>query len=205
MMIVLAESNFVLELAFQQDELDEVEWLVTMAEAQKIELVIPACALFEPYETVVRRRNGRSATLEKLRQELRQLSRSRAFASLAEPSQVVVGALAKSGTIEARGLEEAICRLLKCSVVQPLSASIFANALTVQSRFRLEPQDAIVFASVDEHARRHASEPKVFLNRNERDFLTREIQAHFRELNCKLLSRFSSGRQFVESRVRSAM
>jgi hypothetical protein len=51
-MIILAESNFVLELAFQQEERDEVERLVVMAEARKVELVIPACALFEPYETL---------------------------------------------------------------------------------------------------------------------------------------------------------
>jgi hypothetical protein len=49
-MIILAESNFVLELAFQQEERDEVERLVVMAEAREVELVIPACALFEPYE-----------------------------------------------------------------------------------------------------------------------------------------------------------
>jgi hypothetical protein len=57
-MIVLAESNFVLELAFQQEEQDEVERLVVMAEAREVELVIPACALFEPYET---RKRGRKS------------------------------------------------------------------------------------------------------------------------------------------------
>jgi hypothetical protein len=57
-MIVLAESNFVLELALQQEERDEVERLVAMAEARRIELVVPACALFEPYETLIRRKKA---------------------------------------------------------------------------------------------------------------------------------------------------
>jgi hypothetical protein len=201
-MIVLAESNFVLELAFQQEERDEVERLVVMAEARKVELVIPACALFEPHETLIRRRKERDATLAKLRNELRQLARSKAFANLAETSRSVTEALAESADIEAKGLEDTIRRLLKCSVVSPLSAMIIESALNAQSQFRLEPQDAIVFASVDEHARARASEPKVFINKNQADFLTPQIEAHFEQLNCKLLSNFSNGRQFVENKTR---
>lgn len=169
-MIVLAESNFVLELAFQQEERDEVERLVVMAEAREVELVIPACA----------------------------------FANLAETSRSVTGALAESADIEAKGLEDTIRRLLKCSVVPPLSATVIETALNAQSQFQLEPQDAIVFASVDEHARGRASEPKVFINKNQVDFLTPEIEAHFEQLNCKLLSKFSNGRQFVENKTRPA-
>lgn len=203
-MIVLAESNFVLELAFQQEECDEVERLVAMAEAGEVELVIPACALFEPYETLVRRRKERNTTLTRLRNELRQLARSKAFANLAETSRTVTGTLAESADIEAKGLEDTVRRLVRCSVVQPLSARIFENALSARTQFRLGPQDAIVFASVDEHARGHALEPKVFLNKNQDDFLTPEIEAHFQHLNCKLLSKFSNGRQFVENQARSA-
>jgi hypothetical protein len=43
-MIVLAESNLVLELALQQEQSSEVEGIVALAEAKQIELVIPACA-----------------------------------------------------------------------------------------------------------------------------------------------------------------
>jgi hypothetical protein len=43
-MIVLAESNLVLELAFQQEQSSDVEGIVALAEAQQIELLVPACA-----------------------------------------------------------------------------------------------------------------------------------------------------------------
>jgi predicted nucleic acid-binding protein len=200
--IVLAESNFVLELALQQEELAEADRLVAMAEAREIELVIPACALFEPYETLVRRRKARAALLERLRGELRQLTRSRAFAHLAESSRSVTGALFESVGLEAKGLEETIRRLLKCSVVTPLSAMLIESALDVQSKFQLQPQDAIVLASVVGHARERASEPKVFINKNEGDFLTPKIESYLELLNCRLLSKFSTGRQFVESHAR---
>jgi len=71
-----------------------------MAEAREIELVIPACALFEPYETLIRRRKEREATLGKLRNELRQLARSKAFANLAETSRFVTGVLAGRRFVE---------------------------------------------------------------------------------------------------------
>jgi hypothetical protein len=56
-MIVLGESNLVLELAFQQEEGDDADLIVRMAEEKRIALVIPACALFEPYETPVCKRH----------------------------------------------------------------------------------------------------------------------------------------------------
>lgn len=201
-MIVLAESNFVLELALQQEERDEVERLVAMAEARRIGLVVPACALFEPYETLIRRKKGSAITLVQLCKELDQLARSKAFAHLVARSQPVTDALKESADLESKGLEDTICRLLKCAIVPPLSAKIIANALSAQSQFKLAPQDAIVFASVDELARARVAEPKLFINKNERDFWKPDMEAHFEQLNCKLLPRFASGRQFAESRTR---
>jgi len=200
--IVLAESNFVLELALQQEELEAADRLVHLAEAHEIELVIPACALFEPYETLGRRRKQRAATLEKLRGELRQLARSKAFADLAEASHSAVRVLFESSVIEAKGLDDTIRRLMKCSVVTPLSVAVMETALDVQSRFELQPQDAIVFASVVGHARERASEPKVFLNKDQSDFSTPKIESYLELFNCRLLSKFSSGRQFVENHAR---
>ena len=75
-MIVLVESNFVIEFAQRQSEIADAERIVTLAENREIELAIPACALFEPYETLVRRRKQRAETVRKLRDEIRQLGRS---------------------------------------------------------------------------------------------------------------------------------
>jgi rRNA-processing protein FCF1 len=65
-MIVLVESNFVIEFAQRQAEIADAERIVTLAENREIELAIPACALFEPYETLVRRRKQRTGTVEQL-------------------------------------------------------------------------------------------------------------------------------------------
>ena len=96
-MIVVVESNFVLELAFAQEEAAEAK-IVALAEAKSIQLVIPGCALFEPYETVVRRRKEREVTIGRLRSELAQLARSEALAGLADTSKSVTRALVGSSS-----------------------------------------------------------------------------------------------------------
>jgi hypothetical protein len=83
-MIVTVESNFVLEIALRQDEVAECERLIALAQAGSIRLAIPACSLFEPFETMVRRRKQREAIFQKLRDELRELARTEAYAHLVE-------------------------------------------------------------------------------------------------------------------------
>jgi predicted nucleic acid-binding protein len=200
-MIVLIEANFVLELAFQQEEADEADRVVTFAETGRIQLVVPACALFEPYETLARRRKGRDATLARLRNELAQVARSKTFRNLAETSRAVTDALAESGEVEAKGLETTIRRLTSCATISPLTKSVIETALEYQAQFELEPQDAIVMASVDEHLKQCGGGHKVFVNKNHRDFLTPEIVERMGTHDCRLLPRISGARQYIEQQI----
>lgn len=63
-MIVAAESNFVLQLALEQEEGVAARSILDLAASGQIRLVIPACALFEPYETMVRRHRRRDRLLD---------------------------------------------------------------------------------------------------------------------------------------------
>ena len=50
-MNVYVESNFVLELAFLQEQCSSCEKILSLCEARRIQLLIPAYSLAEPYET----------------------------------------------------------------------------------------------------------------------------------------------------------
>lgn len=91
-MIVAVESNFVLELTYRQEEAPECERIVELANSGAIRLAIPACALFEPFETLARRRINREEILKELRKELQELARTQAYADLAETSRKAVSA-----------------------------------------------------------------------------------------------------------------
>jgi hypothetical protein len=56
---VYVESNFVLELALLQEQQASCEELLLLCEGRRIQLVIPACSLAEPYETLTRRHRQR--------------------------------------------------------------------------------------------------------------------------------------------------
>jgi hypothetical protein len=63
-MRVYAESNFVLELVLEHEQHQACEELVSLAAVDSLELVLPAFALLEPYQTIVRRRiEGKVSTM----------------------------------------------------------------------------------------------------------------------------------------------
>lgn len=52
-MRVYVESNAVLEIAFQQPEMEYVEDIIALAAQWRIELCYPAILLYEPLSTVL--------------------------------------------------------------------------------------------------------------------------------------------------------
>jgi predicted nucleic acid-binding protein len=199
-MIVVVESNFILELALEQEEAAEAEFMVALAACKLIRLVIPGCALFEPFETLVRRRKARRQLVEKLRSEVKQLARSGAFPHITARSEPLARSLEESVEVEASLLDAAIRRLVGIATVIPLSDQIVSASLEVRSRFPLTPQDAVVFASVDQFLREQGEGTKVFANRNSADFADGPVEEYFQERDCRLFWTFADALQFVEER-----
>jgi predicted nucleic acid-binding protein len=73
---VYVESNFVLELALLQEQHTSCEELMRLCEEGRIQLVIPAYSLAEPYETLTRRHRQRKRMKAELDDQLRQLART---------------------------------------------------------------------------------------------------------------------------------
>ena len=92
-MIVLAESNFVLDLAFRQEQSNEVESVVALAEAGRVELIIPACAFTESYQTLIRRLRERRQVINAVEQSFKPVGRPRGFRELIDASDEVLRTL----------------------------------------------------------------------------------------------------------------
>jgi predicted nucleic acid-binding protein len=197
-MIVLAESNFVLELAFQQEQSSEVENIVALAEARRIELVIPACAFTEPYQTLIRRLRERNKLINAIRQSFKQVGRSRGFKELIAASDEVLQTLTRADDVERKGLGETVRRLMACSRVQVLTDTIIRTAQEFESEFELDPHDAVVLASIELALRERRGGRKLFINKNSKDFDTAKIEDHLGCHGCKLITNFSVARQIVE-------
>ncbi len=76
-MNIYVETNFVLELAFQQEQCSSCEQILLLCEAGYSQLVIPAYSLAEPHEKLHRQARSRKDIQNALNLELRQLSRTR--------------------------------------------------------------------------------------------------------------------------------
>jgi predicted nucleic acid-binding protein len=198
--IVYVESNFILELAFRQEDHLSCESLLQLAESGAIQLVLPAFCVGEPYGTLIRRARQRRDVHRKLKAELKELARSAPYAHAASNLDGLTGLLIEAGDDELNSLNNTLTRLLNTAQLIPIDRVVLQGALSAQNILGLSPQDAIVYASVRSSVIA-ATEAQCFLNKNSKDFLIPQIEEEFSAHNCKLLARFSDGLSYVDNEI----
>jgi predicted nucleic acid-binding protein len=198
---VYVESNFVLELALAQEQHGSCEVLLRLAEEEQVRIILPAYSLAEPYETLKRRHLGRSEVKTTLDKEIRQLSRSANYALQVRDFGTVTSLLIDSGREEIQRLEATRARLLRRAEIIPFDSSILRSSSDLQAAYDLDPQDAIIFASILLHlARAESIMPSCFLSRD-KDFEDPDLVERLGRHGCKLLFRFDHGVGYVQSRL----
>ena len=198
-MIVYVESNFILEIAFRQEQAASCRSLVAVCAAGGASLVVPAFSIAEPFHTYVARAKERSRVGEGLRMQLGELARSETFGDEAEALQRVTGLLVRSAEEERSGLQRAMQEILGVAELIPLDGRIIAEANDLERTLKLSPQDAIVLASVLSHLNATRPEKSCFMNRNTKDFDDPDVIARLTAFACKLLPRFDDGLGYVQS------
>lgn len=198
-MIVYVESNFVLEIAFAQEESESCDSVLELAESGKINLYIPAISISEPYEVILRRSRNRVDLNNRLTVELNQLSRSRPYSEIADRSQEIVSLLISSGENEKLRLDSTLSRILDCAGVLPIEGITLRSAIEYQSSLNLSPQDSLVYSAVVNHLESTPAEEKCFLNRNSKDFLIPDIESQLAALQCVMIPRFSDGVEYIRN------
>jgi predicted nucleic acid-binding protein len=196
--IAYVESNFILELAFRQEDHLSCQALLQLAESGTIQLALPAYCVGEPYERLIRRDRQRRNVHRKLKEELKELARSAPYAHAAANLDGLTGLLVEAGDDELNSLNNTLTRLLNTAKLIPIDCVVLQGALTAQKTLGMSPQDSIVYASVRSSVIA-ATENQCFLNKNSKDFLIPQIEEEFSAHNCKLLARFSDGLSYVNS------
>lgn len=200
-MKVYVESNFVLELAYLQEECECCLELLGLAESHYIQLVLPAFSIGEPYEALVRRSRQRRELRDQLDRTIRELSRSRPYQGTTDEFQELTKVLFTSGEEEKRRLDDILERILQIADVIPVGSNISRAATTLQRSRDLSPQDAIVYASVLDHLASAPEAIRCFINRNSKDFLNPDIENELAAHNCRLLTRFADGLGYVQHQL----
>jgi predicted nucleic acid-binding protein len=198
-MIVYVESNFVLEIAFLQEEHDSCDRLLGMAETQAVNLVPPALSIVEPYERLARRATQRLQLQQKLSEELRELSRSKPYKEQSSELQKLTALFVISIEEEEQRLNAALERVLHTAQIIPIGPSTIRAAIGFQTRRSLKPQDALIYASVIEHLETEPDVPHCFISRDKKAFTDPDIKTDLATFNCRLLTRFSDGLSYIRS------
>lgn len=202
-MDVYVESNFVLELTLLQEQQQSCEKIVELCESGKIQLVLPAYSLVEPYLTLAGTTNRRRKLSTDLENEVSQkLSRSEPYREHVEAIQRITGFLVRSGQDEKKSLWNTQSRLLNIAEIIPLSSAVLSSAIAYQADHDLSFQDSIVYASVLNHLSTSTTTSKSFLNRDT-DFDDPDIEDTLRRFGCKMLFRFDTGYNYINSQLGS--
>lgn len=199
-MNVYVETNFVLEMVFQQEQSESCENILRLCESQNIHLFVPAYCLVEPHEKLRRQSNNRQTLQRELNGELRQLSRTSSYSERLRSIQDIASLLVQSNEEERLRFSQIQMRVLQIGTVIPLTAEIFLSASASEKEYDLSPQDAIVFASIFSHLEQTNSTESCFLNRNSRDFDNPDIVDALEQHRCKMIPKFDDGYKFVHSR-----
>ncbi|HYU35567.1 MAG TPA: hypothetical protein VEW48_25715 [Thermoanaerobaculia bacterium] len=200
-MIIYAETNFLLEIAYQQDGCESCREILALARQGKLALVVPAFSLVEARQTWVRRSSEHNALQNQLQPIIRQLARSEPFRTVSESSRELLAALAASGEGTRLRLEETIAALSVDATVLPLAADIAARARQEELNLSLSPSDAVVYAAVISHLENALPGPKCFLNRDSKGFTNPSMANKLATFGCKVIASFDNGLDFIRSEL----
>lgn len=202
-MIVYVESNFVLEVALEQEQSSAAEAILKLAESGKITIAFPSFALSEPFSTVMHRNRERVELHNRLTASLGQLQRSEMHKQTIHDLQPLLIILINAANREFDLLHATVSRLLKAGKSIELDETCLEQALNYQVLVGLKPQDSIIYSAIVADMRRKAStEAKCFLSRDREAFSTNSgIKPELATYNCRYIGNFVQGLDFIQHRL----
>jgi predicted nucleic acid-binding protein len=186
------ESNFVLELALQQEQSGAAQLLLERAIRGNIALAMPSIALTEPFSTLVQRGRNLSREINLLSHRAKDLARNVNYQAEVRDLAAVQSHLESVSVREAVRLSETVATLLDIARIIPLDSAVFSAARAIQPEFNLGTADAIVLASVIHDLAQHTGAvPHFFVNRNTRDFNSPRILTTLLRYDCVYFGSFN--------------
>ncbi len=201
-MNVYVESNFVLELALEQEQHESCEQLVKLASAGSVRLMVPAFSLAEPHDALISRDKPRRKLGNELKSHLDELGRSEQYRRVPDVFGHLTGILSAAGAMERDGLRRVLDWILRDAEIIPLNSDVLDKASDYQEReWGMPAKDSIVLASVQSHLEDTLPSESCFLNRNTKDFDNPGVRRVLEIYNCKFFGSFDDGLRYINSRL----
>lgn len=136
---------------------------------------------------------------QSLDQELRELSRTKSYKNRLYSIENIKSLIVQSSQDASEKFVKYREYILKIAEIIPLNANILLKAVSAEENYDLSPQDALVYVSVLKHLQNNKPDQACFLNRNSKDFKTPDIIDELKSLNCRLITQFNDGYDFLIS------
>lgn len=197
-MNVYIETSFILEQSYLQEQHEWCQRILELGEAQRARLVMPAFCIGEAYSALVNRSKRRSRLSSQLTEELKELARSKPYASVRNEFLEITKLLSTSGREENTRLDDTLLRVVNSSVLIPIDQQTVKAAMDLQSTRNLQAPDSLVYASVLSHLHSESTKgPSCFVTKNARDFSDPDIEDDLRKLECDLFTGFGEAYGFL--------
>ena len=212
-MIVYVETNFILELAYEQEHYQAANEILKLAENGKIKFAFPGFSISESLSKVTRQSRERDEFHKSLSHTLQQLGRSAPYQQSVTDLDPVLELLQNIIGKETDRLLSVLERVFKVGRSLELDISSFNQALTYKDQLSTSTEDSIVYSTIISDLRRRPyDEFKFFLSRDEKAFgesrnkkkaaYDPRIEAELRSYNCKYIGQFEHGLRSIESKLR---
>lgn len=195
-MIVYVESNFVLELALQQEQCESCRKILEAGKKGICRLVLPTFCISEPYDTIIRNSKNRTSLKNNLETEINQISRSKPYQQIVAALRDVTSLLVRPNEEDRDNLYLTLEDVLSVAETVGINSEIIHTASESRKRLNLQPHDSVVYASVLFHLKAAGFEDKCFLTRDTH-FKSSDINAEMETFNCRVYTDFGEGYEFI--------
>lgn len=199
-MNVYIETNFLLEIAFAQEQDLSCRQIVELGQQTKIKLILPSFSIAESIEKLIRSQSARNRIQREIKDELDQLARSSFYQADTQAARVVIDLLVRSSEEDLSRFDVTVAELLNMVELVPIDAQLVASAKNLRSAHKLAMQDAIVYASVLNHLTELSHVASCFLNRD-KHFTNPDIIENLERRNCKTLFSFARGLDYIRYKI----
>lgn len=201
-MIVYVESNFVLEIAYEQEEARYAKEILTLASNGVIKLAFSSFILSEPFESVLRRQSERNVALNSLEKTLRELQRSEPHKEIMLDIDPVINTIKGATAREFDLLYLAFEDLLAHGSCIVVDATMIRECRRYQLNFGLSEKDSIIYSSIIADLKAKTTEEnKCFLSRDSEAFNNSSVKSELSLYKCRYIKTFRDGLQFIKSKI----
>lgn len=201
-MNIYCETNFFLELVFEQEQSKYCKKIISLCRKKKANLILPAYSFAEALYRLEEQRKKRENFQKELNSHLTQLTRTSQYISQVKNFQSLDIFLTQNIEEDRNRFETQRKILSKIAEIIPFGGESIQEARKVESKFNLTLQDAIIFSSILKHLQNKQPSQSCFLNRNAKDFSTTDIKTNLNKLNCKYIPSFKDGFNFITSKIK---